>query len=147
MLETPMFGETSDLGPIDLLGSLGLNALTTHVACKNPSLRVGIKGKSGDVPAYADFRFLGGVLAAAVGQFGGHTVRRVSNDVALGLLGSYVATETCRKNAIERLNAQGGALVERLDNGRITESALPSSAPAPAAAPVEAGSPNSNYAW
>ena len=133
-----MYGESSDFGPIDLLGSLGVNALTTHAACKNPSLRVGIKNSTGDVPAYADFRFLGGVAAAAVGQFmGGHTTRRVAHDLAAGLLGSYVATETCRKNALDRIQ-QGTPAA-------ITEAA-PASAPAAAAA-APAGSSNWSYGW
>jgi hypothetical protein len=135
-----MYGETSDFGPIDLLGSLGINALTTHAACKNPSLRVGIKNKSGDIPAYADFRFLGGVAAAAVGQFiGGPTSRRVAHDVATGLLGSYVATETCRKNAISRIQ-------ESAAPAQISEAAAPAAAAAPVAAAAE-GSSNWSYGW
>jgi hypothetical protein len=135
-----MYGESSDFGPIDLLGSLGVNALTTHVACKNPSLRVGIKNSSGDVPAYADFRFLGGIAAAAVGQFmGGTTTRRVAHDMATGLLGSYIATETCRKNALDRIQEGAPAQI----------SEAPASAPASAsAAPAAAeGSSNWSYGW
>ena len=135
-----MYGESSEFGPIDLLGSLGVNALTTHVACKNPSLRVGIKMASGDVPAYADFRFLGGVAAAAVGQFmGGSTTRRVAHDLATGLLGSYVATETCRKNALDRIQ-EGSA------PGQISEAAAPAAA-APAEAAPAGGSSNWSYGW
>lgn len=95
-------GDASDFTPLDLLGSLGLNAAATHFACQDGSLRTGFKVGSGEtkqVEAYTDARFLGGVAAALVGQFGPPMARRVGHDVATGLLGSFVATETCRAAA------------------------------------------------
>jgi hypothetical protein len=99
-----MLGDSSEFAPLDLLGALALNAVGTNMACRDASFRVGIKNKQGEVPAWADFRFLGGVTAALVGQFGGPQVRRVGHDAAIGLLNSYVATETCRRHAMARLN-------------------------------------------
>jgi hypothetical protein len=95
-----------------------------------------MKGKDGDVKAWADYRFLGGVAAAVVGQFGGPMVRRAGHDAAVGLLGSYVATETCRKHAIARLQATQAP-------------AAPSAIPAgqPASEPVSEGAPNFAYGW
>jgi hypothetical protein len=138
-----MLGDASDFTPLDLLGALALNAVSTNVACKNDAFRVGIKNKTtGDIPAWADFRFLGGVAAAAAAQFGGPMVRRAGHDAAVGLLGSYVATETCRKHAIARLNAvQGGGAAAAPQ--QIPAQAAPQ--PVPAAAP--AGAPNYAYGW
>lgn len=100
-----MLGDASDFTPLDLLGSLGLNAASTHFACQDGSLRIGIKigrggadGK-GEVHAATDYRFLAGLGAAVAAQFGPPMARRVGHDVATGLLGSYVATETCRMAA------------------------------------------------
>lgn len=93
-----MLGDASDFTPLDLLGSLGLNAAATHFACQDGTLRTGIKVK-GVVEAYTDARFLGGLAAAIAGQFGPPMARRVGHDVATGLLGSFVATETCRMAA------------------------------------------------
>jgi hypothetical protein len=93
-----MLGDASDFTPLDLLGSLGLNAAATHFACQDGTLRTGIKVK-GVVEAYTDARFLGGLAAAIAGQFGPPMARRVGHDVATGLLGSFIATETCRKAA------------------------------------------------
>jgi hypothetical protein len=103
-----MLGETSDFGAIDLLGVLGVNALGSHMACANPTLRVGMfgmKDKTGDVPAYLDARFILGTVATIVGQFSGEytMIRRAANDLATGALGSYVATETCRRAALKRI--------------------------------------------
>ena len=128
-----MLGDASDFSPLDLLGSLAVNAVTTNLACKSDTFRVGWKNKNtGDVAPWADYRFLGGVAAAAVGQFGGPMVRRAGHDAAVGLLGSYVATETCRAAAIKRMSEGGVAL----------------SAPAAAApAPAPGGSPNYAYGW
>lgn len=103
-----MLGDASDFTPLDLLGSLGLNAASTHFACKDGSLRVGIKiGKGGadgkgEVHAATDYRFLAGLGAAVAAQFGPPMARRVGHDVATGLLGSYVATETCRMAAEDK---------------------------------------------
>ena len=136
-----MLGDTSEFGPLDLLGSLAVNAATTRFACQSPTLRYGIKAKGGDVPAYADFRFLGGVAAAAAGQFiNDPTARRVGHDLATGLLGSYVATEMCRSKAMK--NAEDAAAA-----------AVPAQIPAEqptgrrAAAPAEGGAKNYVYGW
>jgi hypothetical protein len=135
-----MLGDTSEFGPLDLLGSLAVNAATTRFACQSPTLRYGLKVK-GDVPAYADFRFLGGVAAAAAGQFiNDPTARRVGHDLATGLLGSYVATEMCRSKAIANADAAAAA-------------AAPAQIPAEqptgrrAAAPAEGGAKNYVYGW
>lgn len=134
-----MLGDTSEFGPLDLLGSLAVNAATTRMACQSDSLRYGIKVK-GDVPAYADFRFLGGVAAAAAGQFiNNPTARRVGHDAAVGLLGSYVATEMCRSKALERASAAAPA---------IPEDASPRARrAAAAAATAEEGAKNYVYGW
>jgi hypothetical protein len=131
-----MLGDTSDFGPLDVLGALAINAGTTHLACKDPTFRVGMKNKQGEVAAWADYRFLGGVAATIVGQFGGPMVRRAGHDAAVGLLGSFVATETCRRHAMAKL----------------AECACPPAppaveTPAPAAAPVPEGAPNWAYGW
>lgn len=99
-----MLGDASDFTPLDLLGSLGLNAAATHFACQDGTLRTGFKVK-GVVEPYTDARFLGGLAAALAGQFGPPMARRVGHDVATGLLGSFIATETCRK-AAERKQKQ-----------------------------------------
>lgn len=134
-----MLGETSDFGALDLLGTLGVNAVASQMAVKNPTLRVGIKNKSGDVPAWGDVRFIAGVLAAGASQFLGYewgTTRRVAHDVATGLLNSYVATETCRRAAIARVEAAQSAPPQ------ISESVAPAAAPAPATTSAAMG-----YDW
>jgi len=123
-----MLGDASDFTPLDLLGSLAVNAVGTNMACQTDSFRTGIKNSEGQVPAYADFRFLGGVAAALAAQWGGPMVRRAGHDAAVGLLGSYVATETCRRHAIAKLSAGAPA------------------APAPSPE-VPAGAPNYAYGW
>jgi hypothetical protein len=136
-----MLGEASEFTPLDLLGALALNAVTTNVACKRPEFRWGIKNKKQEVPAWADFRFLGGMTAGLVGQFGGPNVRRVGTDLAVGLLGSYVATETCRRHAMAKLNQAQAAQAQ---------AALPppaAAAPAPAAAAPAAATAGYGYAW
>jgi hypothetical protein len=132
-----MLGDASDFTPLDLLGSLAVNAVTTNVACKSDAFRVGMKNKTGEIPAWADFRFLGGVAAALAAQWGGPNVRRAGHDAAVGLLGSYVATETCRKHAIARLNAQAAPQAAAQIPG-----AAPQAEPQPAAA-----SANYAYGW
>ena len=135
-----MYGETSEFGPIDLLAGLAVNIGGTHMACKNPTLRVGIKNKAGDVPAYGDFRFIGGVLGALAGQYVENPmVRRASHDAAAGLLHSFVATETARRAAVQNIEAGRGPVAQVTDQ---------SSAPAPEAAPAEAGKAGGgNYAY
>lgn len=101
-------GDSSPFAPVDLLGGLVTNVVATNFACKNHSFRTGIamKNKSGveEVPAYLDFRFLGGVAAAVAGQLIPNPMaRRVGHNLASGLLNSYVATETCRRHALQRV--------------------------------------------
>lgn len=127
-----MLGDASDFTPLDLLGSLALNAVGTNMACQSDTFRTGIKDASGQVPAYADFRFLGGVAAAVAAQWGGPMVRRAGHDAAVGLLGSYVATETCRRNAIKRLEAAGAPAQQQ-------EAAQEQ--------PAGGGAPNYAYGW
>ena len=97
-----MFNETSEFGVIDLLGSVAVNYGASMVAAKNPSIRVGIKKANGDVHAYGDYRFLGGLVAAAAGQYLQDPMyQRIAHDTASGLLNSFVATESVR-TAIEK---------------------------------------------
>ena len=105
-------GDASDFTPLDLAGSLAVNMGVTHLAANNSSFRVGImKDKNGDVPAWADARLIGGAAAAIISQFfaaGNPQIRRMGHDAAVGLLGSYVATETCRSAAEAKMNAGQG---------------------------------------
>lgn len=105
-------GDASDFTPLDLAGSLAVNMGVTHLAANNSSFRVGIMtDKNGDVPAWADARLLGGAAAAIISQFfagGNPQIRRMGHDAAVGLLGSYVATETCRSAAEAKMNAGAG---------------------------------------
>ena len=155
-----MLGDASDFTPLDLLGSLGLNAAATHFACQDGSLRTGIKiGKGGadgkgQVEPYTDTRFLGGLVAAVAAQFGPPMARRVGHDVATGLLGSFIATETCRKAAEDKYNKDQTRLTISPDyQGKQIPAAPPA---APAAAPAGTsknmhmrgrGSMNSSYGW
>lgn len=110
-----MLGDTSEFGPLDLLGSLAVNVGSTKMAC-NSDMRVSAKFWSKDKEpvqhAYMDLRFIAGVASAAVGQFGGPGVRRVGHDLATGLLGSFVATETIRSEACKK--AAGGSNLHQL---------------------------------
>lgn len=97
-----MLGDTSEFGPIDLLGGIAVNVGATKFALAKPDLRVGIAlGKDKKVQAYSDFRFLGGVAAAIAGQFGPPMVRRAGHNLANGLLNSFVATEMVAAKAKE----------------------------------------------
>ena len=102
-------GDASDFTPLDLAGSLAVNMGVTHLAAKDDSFRVGImKDKNGDVPAWADARLIGGAAAAIISQFfaeGNPQLRRMGHDAAVGLLGSYVATETCRSAAESKMQS------------------------------------------
>lgn len=148
-------GDASDFTPLDLLGSLGLNAAATHFACQDGSLRTGIKvGANKQVEAYTDARFLGGVAAALVGQFGPPMARRVGHDVATGLLGSFVATETCRMAAKAKQKQITFSDVASAEQAAIADQAAASAAAA-ASAPAKGkggknyarGSMNSAYGW
>jgi hypothetical protein len=149
-----MLGDASDFTPLDLLGSLGLNAAATHFACQDGTLRTGFKvlnKKSGvkEVIPLTDARFLGGLAAALAGQFGPPMARRVGHDVATGLLGSFVATETCRMAAESKKAAAASSSAEA---PQLTESA-PASVPRGGAKAkggaknYARGSMNSAYGW
>lgn len=106
-------GDASDFTPLDLAGSLAVNMGVSHLAANDASFRVGVmKDKNGDVPAWADARLIGGAVAAVVSQFfaeGNPMLRRMGHDAAVGLLGSYVSTETCRAAAESKMQqAQEG---------------------------------------
>lgn len=125
-----MLGDASDFTPLDLLGSLALNAVGTNMACKQEQFRVGVANSAGTIPPYADFRFLGGVASALAAQWGGPMVRRAGHDAAVGLLGSFVATETCRRHA------------------EVKMSAPPAQAAPAQGEPAQAqGAPNYSYGW
>ena len=148
-------GDSSPFAPVDLLGGLVANVLATNAACKNYDFRVGIgitkKDAKGnvekdvrgqevkEVPAFLDFRFLGGLAAAVGGQLTGNPMaRRVGHDVASGLLNSFVATETCRNHALKRVSQAEWAT----ENGplrQLDDQAAPQAAPA--------GAPNYAYGW
>ena len=145
-------GDSSPFAPIDLVGGLVTNVVATNMACKNHSFRTGIALKDKqtgveEVPAYLDFRFLGGLAAAVAGQLVPNPMaRRVGHDLASGLLNSYVATETCRRHALERVSqtewdSQDGPLKRQ-----IAEQAQ-AAAPAAAAAGAPAASANYAYGW
>lgn len=106
-------GDASDFTPMDLAGSLAVNMGVSHLAAKDASFRVGImKDKNGDVPAWADARLIGGAVAAVVSQFfaaDNPMVRRMGHDAAIGLLGSYVSTETCRAAAESKMKQDQAA--------------------------------------
>ena len=142
-----MLGDASDFTPLDLLGSLGLNAAATHFACQDGTLRTGIKiGANKQVEAYTDARFLGGLAAAIAGQFGPPMARRVGHDVATGLLGSFVATETCRMAA--KAKKQHIEMVPNVENApQVTESAPAAGVKAKGAKNYARGSMNSSYGW
>ena len=90
--------DVSPFAPVDLLGGMVTNAIATNMAVKNYNFRTGIEITTQDangaevkeVPAYLDYRFIGGMAAALAGQFTGNPmVRRVGHDVANGLLNSF----------------------------------------------------------
>jgi len=160
-----MLGDASDFTPLDLLGSLGLNAAATHFACQDGTLRTGFKitdKKDGvkKVMAFTDARFLGGLAAAVAGQFGPPMARRVGHDVATGLLGSFVATETCRMAAkgkqkeIMFQDIATAAAAPQLESESAAASAPPPRRGKAKADPVlrgggnyARGSMNSSYGW
>jgi hypothetical protein len=143
-------GDSSPFAPIDLLGGLVANVVATNFACQNYDFRTGIsvttKNAQGqdvkEVPAYLDYRFLGGLAAAVGGQLTNNAMaRRVGHDVASGLLNSFVATETCRRHALERVSQQEWASQDgpRASQNRLTDDQ--------AMQGVHAGAPNYAYGW
>lgn len=144
-------GDSSPFAPVDLLGGLVTNVVATNFACKNHSFRTGIamKNKSGveEVPAYLDFRFLGGVAAAVAGQLIPNPMaRRVGHDLASGLLNSYVATETCRRHALQRVSdTEWQSEDGPLHPSQIAEPAAAAEAPAPGKTAM--GAQNYAYGW
>ena len=142
-----MLGDASDFTPLDLLGSLGLNAAATHFACQDGTLRTGFKiGANKQVEPYTDARFLGGLAAAIAGQFGPPMARRVGHDVATGLLGSFIATETCRK-AAEAKKKHIEMVADAEPAPQLSESAPAAGAKAKGAKNYARGSMNSSYGW
>ena len=157
-------GDSSPFAPIDLVGGLVTNVVATNMACKNHSFRTGIgltvKDAQGnavldinkqplkEVPAYLDFRFLGGLAAAVAGQLVPNPMaRRVGHDLASGLLNSYVATETCRRHALKRVSeTEWGTEDGPLMNRQIAEQEA-AQAPAAAAAAAAGASGGKNYAY
>ena len=143
-----MLGDASDFTPLDLLGSLGLNAAATHFACQGQELRTGfaveMDGKK-EVQAFTDYRFLAGAASAIAAQFGPPMVRRVGHDMATGHLGSCVATETCRiaakaKQKVITFQDAAGPVAQ------ISE-AVRAVAPRAKGAKLGRGSMNTSYAW
>jgi hypothetical protein len=102
-------GDSSPFAPVDLLGGLVVNIVATNQACKNHSFRYGMAvGPEGakEVKPFTDYRFIAGLGAALVGQFSNNPMaRRAGHDLASGLLNSFVATETCRQQALQRVSA------------------------------------------
>lgn len=99
-------GDSSPFAPVDMLGGMVTNVVATNMACKNHSFRVGFKVK-GEVHPLLDYRFLGGVAAALGSQFVPDPMaRRVGASLANGLLNSYLATETCRRHALQRVTEE-----------------------------------------
>ena len=138
-----MLGDASDFTPLDLLGSLGLNAAATHFACQDGTLRTGIKiGEKKEVHPLTDYRFMGGMAAALVGQFGPPMARRVGHDVATGLLNSFVTTETCRMAAQKKQETAASPKAP----AQIAQNA-PTPARRAGAKNFARGSMNSTYSW
>ena len=102
-----MFDNASNFTPIDLVGTLGINHYASKYATLDDSFRLAIyKDENGDVPAWSDLRFLGGTFAVLYMHFnenGNPLIYRALNDSAIGLLSSFVATETCRAAAVKRM--------------------------------------------
>jgi hypothetical protein len=143
-------GDSSPFAPIDLVGGLVTNVVATNMACQNHSFRTGIKMKNAsgveEVPAYLDYRFLGGMAAAVAGQLVPNAMaRRVSHDLASGLLNSYVATETCRRHALQRVTADEWNSMA--SQGQIEQAPSQAAAAEPAAAGVKLGGGNYAYGW
>jgi hypothetical protein len=159
-------GDSSPFAPIDLVGGLVTNVVATNMACQNHSFRTGIslnvKDASGkvvvdgnnnpvkEVPAYLDYRFLGGMAAAVAGQLVPNAMaRRVSHDLASGLLNSYVATETCRRHALQRVTAEEWASpsAEPDRNPALPDMAIQAATDAAQAVKAKAGGGNYAYGW
>ena len=103
-----MLAEKTNFAPLDLIASLGINHYASKYATLDDSFRLALyKDANGDVPAWSDLRFLGGAISVLFTQFYADEyhpiVQRVSHDLAVGLLSSFVATETCRSIAVKRL--------------------------------------------
>ena len=106
-----MLAEKTNFAPLDLVASLGINHFASKYATLDNSFRLAIyRDTNGDVPAWSDLRFLGGSIAVLYSQFYADEVhpivKRVSHDLAVGLLSSFVATETCRSAAVKRMVEQ-----------------------------------------
>ena len=136
--------EPSDFTPVDLFGTLAVNAVATNFACKSEdrSMRV-VPGfikeriKSESVQGFFDLRFVAGVAGALVAQMSNNpNTRRYGHDIAVGTLGSYVATETCRMHAAALASTSAPAPAQITDGMS-----------APVAAATAQGAPNYAYGW
>ena len=90
-----MLAEKTHFAPLDLVASLGINHFASKYATLDDSFRLAIyRDANGDVPAWSDLRFLGGATAVLFSQFYAEEhhplVQRVSHDLAVGLLSSFV---------------------------------------------------------
>jgi len=103
-----LLAEKTHFAPLDLVASLGINHFASKYATLDNSFRLAIyRDANGDVPAWSDLRFLGGATAVLFSQFYAEDyhplAQRVSHDLAVGLLSSFVSTETCRAAAVKRM--------------------------------------------
>jgi hypothetical protein len=124
----------SEFNGIDLLGGLAVNFGASTLAAKNGG-RVGIKSKkTGQVGAYGDFRFIGGLVAAATAMFVPETVnpsiRRVAFGTANGLLNSYIGTESVRRVDAAQMASGAGTAQTYAPPPQIAQTAPGSEGPA-----------------
>lgn len=99
---------SSNFNSLDLGVALGLNFVASKYATLDDSFRLTLyKDRNGDAPAYTDLRFLGGTLALMYLHFHADKenpiVIKACRDTSMGLLSSFVATETCRAAAVKRM--------------------------------------------
>ena len=91
-------------GVLDVVGALAVNFGASHMASAQPNLRWIPWGKTDN--AYLDARLIGGIASLGASMWGGPVWGRVGQDVAQGLLGSFVATERVRAASIARMQQQ-----------------------------------------
>ena len=126
--------------PIDVIGALAVNFGGSTMAANNPNLRWIPFGQSDNL--FLDGRVLGGLAGVAAGMFGTGMVRRVGVDVAQGLLGSVVATESVRRASIAKLQqAQAAAPGATAAWGTPAPAVAPAAAAPQIAPQVPAGAP------
>jgi len=100
--------EPTKFTPLDLAASLGLTHVASKYATLDDSFRLTIyKDANGDAPAWSDLRFIGGVSALLINQLHADEyhplVKKACHDISVGLLSSFVSTETCRAVAVKRM--------------------------------------------